>query len=168
MTKAKTTDFEIRDIVEKDLNTLSSVFVSAFEPEKTGEHWTKDSARNVIDYWFRRSPDDMKIIAINQDGGILGAFFADIKPWWDGPYMIDGELFVRPDMQNKGIGKQLLTKLLTRARDNHKATRFETMTFPPENEHPLSWYLKIGFKKVDDLAIIKGSIEEILKKLASS
>ncbi len=168
MTKTENIDFEIRDIEEKDLGTLSKVFANAFKPETTGERWTTNSAQNVIDYWFHRAPNDMKIAAIDQDGKILGAFFADIKPWWDGPYMIDGELFVHPDAQNKGVGKLLLSGLLTRARDNHKATHFETTTFLPKNELPMSWYSNLGFECVDNLAVIKGSIEAALEKLPRS
>jgi GNAT superfamily N-acetyltransferase len=107
----------------------------------------------------------MRILAENENQKITGAFFADIKPWWDGPRMIDGELFVDSNQQSKGIGSILLRTLLNRARENYQATYFETITFMPESIHPLKWYMDIGFEKVDNLTVINGNIEQTLKKL---
>lgn len=157
---------EIRDIKASDLEEVARIFADAYRPERTGEHWTVDSAKEVVQYWFDRSPDDMKIAAV-EDGKILGAFFADIKPWWDGPRMVDGEFFVYTDLQGKGIGRRLMTEMLTRAQNNHNAKCFETITFEPDDQHPLKWYLSIGFKKVNDWVIIEGPVDGMLDNLKS-
>lgn len=156
---------QIRNIEKEDIEELSYIFVDAYKAEKTGENWTIQSARDIVEYWLNRSPADMKIAAVNQEGRILGAFLADIKPWWDGPHMIDGEFFVRTHAQGKGIGKMLIAELLTRAHQNHNATCFETITFEPDSEHPLKWYLSIGFEKVDNLVVINGVTEKVLEQL---
>lgn len=157
--------FIIRDIEKADIDALSCIFADAYHPEKTGEHWTVETAKQVVEYWFSRSPADLKILAETQDGQILGAFFADVKPWWDGPRMVDGEFFVSSDQQGKGIGKQLLATLLERAKTNHNAVNFETITFEPETEHPLRWYLDIGFEKIDNFVVINGPIDRVLNNL---
>lgn len=158
-------DFNIRDINQGDIDELSYIFADAYRPEKTGEHWTADSARNVVEYWFKRSPSDMKILAQNKENKILGAFMADIKPWWDGPRMIDGEFFVSSNAQGNGIGKELLKTLIERAIKNYKANCFETLTFMPDEEHPLKWYLNLGFEKEKNLIVINGNLKKILDTL---
>ncbi len=157
--------FKIRDIVARDIPQLAPIFADAYKPEKTGEHWTVEAAQEVVEYWFKRSPDDLKILAEGQDGRILGAFFVDVKPWWDGARMVDGEFFVHSDAQGVGVGKALMAEILKRAETNHKAVNFETITFEPDSEHPLRWYLKMGFKKEESLVVINGNIKILRNNL---
>lgn len=159
-------DFGIRDVLLGDLQALSSVFVDAYKPEKTGEHWTQQTAMSVLQYWFKRSSEGLKILA-HKDEEVFGAIFADVKPWWDGYRMIDGEFFVQSGLQGKGIGQKLLREALERARDTYNITCFETITFKPEHDYPLKWYKKIGFEVVENLTVINGKTDAVLSKLSS-
>lgn len=156
-------NFDIRDIQKEDIDLLAIIFADAYRPDKTGEHWTVETARDVVEYWYNRSPADMKILAQTHDNKILGAFMADVKPWWDGSRMIDGEFFVSTNAQGHGIGRSLLIELSKRAVKNHGAKCFETITFEPDTEHPLRWYLSLGFEKVENLVVINGDLEELVK-----
>ena len=156
-------NFSIRNIQEKDIDELAVIFVDAFGHEKTGEYWIIETAKQVVEYWYHRSPEDMKILAETPDKKILGAFMADIKPWWDGYRMIDGEFFVSNHAQGHGIGRSLLVELSKRAVKNYEAKCFETITFAPDTEHPLKWYLNLGFEKVENLVLISGDLEKLTK-----
>ncbi len=155
----------IQPITPDDINELAAVFADAYRPENTGEHWTIDTARQVVDYWFNRAPDDMKILARDENGHIVGAFMADIKPWWNGPRMIDGEFFVQTEYQKYGVGTALMRELVTRAIENHGTEEFETITFNPASSHPLKWYKKLGFDNNPVLTVINGKTREILERL---
>ena len=160
--------FTVRNVSVEDIDQLAAIFCAAYTPEKTGEHWTVEKAKDIVQYWYDRSPDDLKILATDKNTSeILGAFFADVKPWWDGVRLIDGEFFILPDRQGQGIGSALMKEMLNRAQNNHNAKNFETITFMPENGHPLKWYLKIGFEKENDLVVINGQIDKILKNFES-
>jgi len=67
--------------------------------------------------------------AAEYDGKIVGAFFAGIKPWWDGNHLFDGEIFVHPDFQNKKIGKALFKRILEEAVKKYDAKIFDAFTF---------------------------------------
>ncbi len=158
-------DYLIRDIYESDLNNLAALFISAFKPENTGEFWEYKSVYALMTYWYKRSPDKLKILATDDLGNILGGFFSDIKPWWDGARLIDGEFFVHPTYQKLGIGSMLLKETLIRAKEHYQAVCYEAITFEPETQHPLSWYSKIGFKKEPSLLVMNGNIDCVLENL---
>lgn len=154
----------IRDVGLEDLETLSVIYADAFRPEKTNEHWTPTLAKQVMNYWHKRSPEGMQILA-EQEGKVLGAIFMDIKPWWDGPRMIDGEFFVSSEAQGMGVGRILLKTILQKAKDGYNITCFETITFKPETEHPLKWYKRLGFEIDEVLVVISGKTDTILENL---
>lgn len=95
--------FEIRLMKKEDLKKLAIIYARTYHVFDVGERWTAKSAITLMSYWMKRQPD-LFFIA-KYDGKIAGAFVAGIKPWWDGNHLVDGELFVDPDFQKKGIGK---------------------------------------------------------------
>lgn len=157
--------FKIRNIEPSDIENLAHVFVASFKPENTGEYWNAESAKSLMQYWFQRSPKDLKILAVDDHSKISGCFFADVKPWWDGMRMIDGEFFVCPENQGEGIGTFLLMEMLTRAKSIYNATYYEAITFEPLDKPPFTWYEKKGFKKSDDLLVMGGSIDHVIEKI---
>jgi len=154
----------IRDIEEKDLPELSKVFADAYKPETTGEYWTAALALPVVNYWFNRSPKELKIL-IEVEDQIEGAFFADVKPWWDGNRLIDGEFFIKTEKQSLGLGANLFLEMLKRAKNKYNIEFYETTTFQPETQHPLKWYLDLGFEVEKDLVIINGRANKLIKSL---
>ena len=157
--------FSLRDIIREDINLLAEVYAEAFKPERTGEHWTLENSKALMEYCFDRSSKDLRILVVNEKGKIIGAFFADVKPWWDGSRIVNAEFFIEPDYQKLGAGRMLFKEILQRAKANHNAINFETITFMPDTEHPLKWYLKLGFQKETDWVIINGNIDLILNEL---
>ena len=153
---------KIRLMQKKDLPKLSKIYIDIYNNLQIGEHWTPASAEKMLNYWFERQPD-LAFVAV--DGKeVVGAVASAIKPWWDGNNLMDGEIFVTPDYQKKGVGKKLMRALFKKALKKYKVTMFDAFTYN-KTKFPLSWYKSIGFKENKELAMIYGNVKEILLKL---
>lgn len=152
----------IRLVQERDFADLARVYAYVYEVFDSGEKWTPESAKNMITYWFKKQPD-LSFLA-EYDGQIVGAFFSAIKPWWDGPRLFDGELFVHPDFQGKKIGKALLKKMLEEAANKYEAKIFDAFTYNGY-DFPLNWYKKVGFETIKEWTMFSGDIQKVLKNL---
>ncbi|MBP6943200.1 MAG: GNAT family N-acetyltransferase [Candidatus Buchananbacteria bacterium] len=152
----------IRNIQPADLQVLAEVYSKTYEAFDVGEKWTPETALQLLRYWFERQPD-LAFLA-EEDGEILGGFFAAVKPWWDGMHLVDGELFVHPDHQKKKIGTMLSKHMFTQAMEKYQAQVWDTYTFK-NTEHPLKWYKAQGFDENKDWVMISGDLKEALKRL---
>ena len=77
---------------------------------------------------------------------------------------MDGEVFVHPDYQKKGIGGALSKHIYSVALKRYKVVRFDTYTFK-KTKFPLEWYKSLGFKEIDEWVMISADLNEVLKKL---
>src|SRR5206468_3100195 len=98
------------------------------------------------------------------DGQPVGGFIVGVRPWWDGNHLVDGELFVDPEHQKRGVGKQLIARVLNEAVEKYKPTVWETYTFRDEG-FPLSWYKQIGFAEISEWTMIRADVATVLSKL---
>jgi len=147
---------------KKDLPRLAKIFVQVYTVFDVGEHWTIGSAQQLLSYWLKKQPD-LAFVA-ECDGRAVGAFVAGIKPWWDGNHLSDGELFVHPAYQKKGIGTKLSIVLYQKAWKKYKVVSFDAYTFK-KTKFPLSWYKSLGFEVNSDWVMISGDLKKILPKL---
>jgi len=156
-------EIKIRKIDNKDLKKLAEIYHQIYSSPKydVGEKWTEESAYEMLNYWFKRN-SDLAFLA-EHNGKIVGAFLVDVKPWWDGNHLVDGEIFVHPDYQKKGIGTKLSKFMFDYAIKKYKVVRWDTYTF--KEKYPLKWYKSLGFKEINEWAMISADINEILKKL---
>lgn len=152
----------IRPVLAQDLEILAELYVKTYEHFDVGERWEKPAALELLKYWLDRQPD-LAFLA-ETDGAISGAFFAAVKPWWDGAHLVDGELFVDPNLQKRGVGTQLSIKMFEEAIEKHGAHVWDTYTFR-NSVHPLSWYKSLGFDEIEEWIMISGDLEGALKKL---
>ncbi len=152
----------IRLATTNDLTALAEMYAAAFNTMHPQEHWTADRAAEFLQTFLKRQPD-LAFVA-EQDGLLIGGFFSAIRPWWDGNWLVDGELWVDRAQQRHGVGKQLLAHGITSAIDQYHVCRMEALTFGGDT-FPLSWYRQLGFRTVDDMVIIAAKPEDILAKL---
>ena len=152
----------IRNIDEIDLVSLAKLYVKVYSNLDVGEKWDYQSAYKLLFYWFKRQPDLCFLAEYN--GVIVGAFVAGIKPWWDGNHLFDGEVFIDPAYQMKGIGTELSKVIYRTAIDKYDAKYFDAITFS-DKTHPLSWYKKLGFREIKNWTIITGDLKKVLENL---
>lgn len=159
------TNIKIRLVSKDDLIHLANVYVKTYTAFDVGEKWTKNTALELLEYWFKRQPD-LAFLA-EYDDKIIGGFFAAVKPWWDGTHLVDGELFVHPDFQKQKVGSLISIKMFTTAIEKYNAKVWDTYTFK-NSKHPLSWYKKQGFEENKDWVMISGNLKEALDKLQTN
>lgn len=96
----------IREYRQKDLSSCASIFKLAFSKETWGSDWSQERAKQYL----QDMAEHKKFVGFvyEEEGEILGALFGCEKVCWNGEEMHIDEMFVRPDRQGKGIGKQLL------------------------------------------------------------
>lgn len=152
----------VRAMKVSDLKALSRLYAETYDRLGIGEKWNARTARRLLAYWLRRQPD--LAFTAECDGVIAGAFVAGIKPWWDANHLVDGELFVHPDFQKKGLGGRLLAAMFEKARKKYRVSSFDTFTYT-KTEFPLKWYASLGLERSNDYAILSGSVGRILGAL---
>ena len=154
---------KIRKIENKDLDYLAEVYNQTYSPDifDVGERWTKESAHKMLSYWLERN-SDLAFLA-EEDNKIIAGFFVDVKPWWDGNHLIDGEIFVHPDYQKKGVGTKLLKFMFEYAMKKYNAVRWDTYTV--NDKYPLNWYKSLGFDEIKEWAMISVDLKDALKKM---
>jgi GNAT superfamily N-acetyltransferase len=154
---------KIRRISKDDMDELAEIYDQTYSPSvfDVGERWTKESAHKMLNYWLKRN-SDLAFLA-EDNGKIVGGFFLDVKPWWDGNHLVDGEIFVHPDYQKKGIGTKLLKFMFEYALKRYNAVRWDTYTI--KGKYPLEWYKSLGFGEIEEWAMISGNVKDVLDKL---
>ena len=144
------------------MKEISKMYSLVYEKSDVGERWTVETAKKLISYWFKRQPDVAYLAECN--GQIVGAFIAGIKPWWDGNHISDGELFVHPNYQKKGIATKLSIAVYEKALEKYGVVILDAYTFK-RKKFPLSWYLSQGFTQNKEWTMITGSVKTALSKL---
>jgi GNAT superfamily N-acetyltransferase len=152
----------IRDTKPTDLSILAPIYVEAYNPLEIGENWDTPSALKLLEHLYHIQPD--MFFTLEEDNQIIGAISALIKPWWDGHHITDGELFIHPDYQRKGYGKQLVKHMFTKSKEKYNAVSWDTFTHVV-HEHPLKWYQNMGFEVINEWQMITGNIDEVLEKI---
>jgi len=155
-------EFSIRPLKKEEIPAVASVYSESFNQAGIGEEWTQEKAEEFMTWWFKHQPD-LFFVAFYKEK-LVGGIVAGIKPWWDGQHLVDSELFVHPDFQKQGIGKELVKTLLQEAIRKYKIVEFEGLA-DKTHEFPLSWYKKSGMKETD-LVHISGKPKEILKRFS--
>jgi len=155
----------IENVTRDDLPLLAPIYVEAYNALKIGETWTDSTAMKLLTNFFD-SQADLFFVA-KSDGEIVGAIVAIVKPWCDGNRLTDGEFFVKPGMQGKGIGTLLIRHMFQKAYEKYQAISWDTFTHRI-HEYPLNWYKKIGFEEIKEWVMITGDVKKVLSVIGNA
>lgn len=151
----------IRSVRESDIKLLAPIYKKLYDNADIGENWTIESAEKLLNYWYNKQKD--LFFVAQYDNKPVGAIMSGIKPWFDGNRLIDGEIFISREYQGRHIAKDLFVYHLKKAKELYDVKTMEFHTYGDEKEFPQCWYNRIGLKKDNELIIMNGEIENILK-----
>lgn len=154
-------NLEIRLVKNQELGRAGEAYRQSINASNFEEHWSRDRAMETMKWFYKIQPDLFFVALLNEK--IVGGMMALIKPWHDGLRLVDGELFVIPEFQKRGLGGRLMMALLTEAVRKYNISMIEGITVP-ENGFPCTWYKRIGFR-VSGLTHIEGEAKKILANL---
>ena len=100
----------IRLVKLEDIKSLATIYKDLYDDADIGEFWTIQSAEKLLNYWYDKQQD--LFFVAEEDGKAVGAVMSGVKPWFDGNRLIDTEIFVDKDYQERHLAKELYKKHL--------------------------------------------------------
>lgn len=153
----------IRLARKEDIKDLAIIYKDLYDNVDIGENWTIEKSEELLNYWYNKQGD--LFFVAEEDGKPIGAVMSGVKSWFDGLRLIDTEIFVSKDYQEKHLGRALMLEHLKQAKIKYNVKTIEFHTYGDETEFPQNWYNRIGFKKDEELIIMNADVEEVLGKL---
>lgn len=154
---------EIKLAEENDLTQCADILREIYNNNVLNEGWTIESSNDICEFYYKLNPD-LFFVAKNNDE-VVGFTFSYIKPWADGNQLMAEELSVKESYRKQKIASKLLKKLVETAKQKYNITCVNGTTYNGENKMPYSWYERIGFKKVEELFLIEGNPNDIIKNI---
>jgi len=153
----------IRLVKKEDIKYLAPIYKELYDDADIGENWTIEKSEELLNYWYNKQGD--LFFVAEEDEKPVGAIMSGVKSWFDGLRLIDTEIFVSKNYQEKHFGRALMLEHLKQAKIKYNVKTIEFHTYGDETEFPQNWYNRIGFKKDEELIIMNADVEEVLGKL---
>ena len=143
----------IRSATEKDVPAILSLIKELANYEKLSDQViaTEDELKKVL---FDEN-DFVEVLVAEYGEQIIGQalFFKNFSTFLGKPGIYLEDLFVKPDMRGKGIGKALLDKIISIAKErNYGRVEWSVLDW---NETAIDFYKKIGAKPLEDWTIFR-------------
>ena len=153
------TELTIRPAGEADVPVILELIRGLAEYERAPDEVVCDDAR-LRESLFGAKPDAEVLLAC-MGGAPAGfaVFFHNYSTWWGRRGLYLEDLFVRPAMRGKGIGKALLKALATIARDRECA-RMEWAVLD-WNQPAIDFYRSLGAVAKDEWTVYRLNRAEI-------
>lgn len=107
----------IRHATVQDCSAIATIYNHAVL--HTAAIWndkTVDNA-NRIDWLHQRNASDYPVLVMDDNGAVIGyASFGDWRAFDGFRHTVEHSVYVHPEHQSKGVGRQLLTQLIAEAR----------------------------------------------------
>jgi len=142
------TDLIIRPAVVSDVPVILQLIRGLAEYERAPEQVVCDEAR-LRESLFGAKPDaEVLLASIGQVPAGFAVFFHNYSTWWGRRGLFLEDLFVRPDMRGRGIGKALL-RSLARVAKERECARMEWQVLD-WNQPAIDFYKSLGAVAKDE------------------
>lgn len=143
----------IRSATKKDVPVIFALIKELAEYEKLADQikTTEDELRKTL---FGKD-QFVEILLAEYDNKIVGQalFLKNFSTFLGKPGIYLEDLYVKPDLRGKGIGKALLDKIISIAKErNYGRVEWSVLDW---NEPAIDFYKKIGAKPLDDWTIFR-------------
>jgi len=143
----------IRTASEKDVPAIFALIKELAEYEKLADQIK--TTENELRKTLFGNDRFVEILLAEVNGQIVGQalFFKNFSTFLGKPGIYLEDLYVRPEMRGKGIGKMLLDKIISIAKErNYGRVEWSVLDW---NEPAIEFYKKIGAKSLDDWTIFR-------------
>jgi len=159
------TDLIIRPAVVSDVPIILQLIRGLAEYERAPEQVVCDEAR-LRESLFGAKPDaEVLLASVGQVPAGFAVFFHNYSTWWGRPGLFLEDLFVRPEMRGRGIGKALLRSLARVAKDRECA-RMEWQVLD-WNQPAIDFYKSLGAVAKDEWTTFRLD-RDAIEKLSGS
>lgn len=144
---------EIRFATEKDVQAIFSLIKELAEFEKLSHQIKTDEAE--LKQTLFGDDKFVEILIAEFDGQIVGQalFFKNFSTFLGKPGIYLEDLYVKPEMRSKGIGKKLLYKIISIAKErNYGRVEWSVLDW---NESAIDFYKKIGAVPLNDWKLFR-------------
>lgn len=144
---------EFRQFVESDLLNCTETFIEVFNAAPWNDEWVVENAQHYL-FNFYRTPGFLGMLAI-ENKEIVGFIFGIHRIWWSGDEFYVNEMCVKPNQQNNGIGKALLSHLM----EEIKGSSISNISLLTDRGIPAeAFYKKNGFEEIERLVFLSKEI----------
>lgn len=145
--------FLIRTASENDVPAIFALIKELAEFEKLADQ--VNTTENELRKTLFGEDRFVEILLAEFNGEIVGQalFFKNFSTFLGKPGIYLEDLYVKPEMRGKGIGKMLLDKIISIAKErNYGRVEWSVLDW---NESAIDFYKKIGAKPLDDWTIFR-------------
>ena len=108
---------EIRDAVEADLRRITEIYNEVLTTSTAIFNDRPATVEERIDWWKGRVEQGYPLLVAVEDGAVLGfATFGDFRSWPGYRFTVEGTIHIHSAARRKGVGAELLSALLERAK----------------------------------------------------
>jgi len=150
----------IRSASEKDVSAIFSLIKELAEYEKLADQvvTSEDELKRAL---FCEN-NFVEILIAEYEGQIVGQalFFKNFSTFLGKPGIYLEDLYVKPEIRGKGIGKALLDRIISLAKErNYGRVEWAVLDW---NESAIEFYEKIGAKKLEQWKIFRLTSDKFL------
>ena len=145
--------FLIRTANENDVPAIFALIKELAEFEKLADQI--NTTENELRKTLFGEDRFVEILLAEFNGEIVGQalFFKNFSTFLGKPGIYLEDLYVEPEMRGKGIGKMLLDKIISIAKErNYGRVEWSVLDW---NESAIDFYKKIGAKPLDDWTLFR-------------
>lgn len=127
----------------------AQLYVKVFNAEPWNDEWTMETAyQRLIDIF---DTPNFAGVLYQEEGRLKGAAFGNIEQFYDGRHYMLKELLVSPDIQEKGVGSDILLELEAKLKSFGVTTM---VLFTSQGTETCRFYLSNGFEEWTNMVMM--------------
>jgi phosphinothricin acetyltransferase len=137
----------IRDAIADDIESITAIYNEVLETSTAIYSDKQVTVADRLNWWqTRRGQGYPVLVAVEQQSVIGFASFGDFRAWPGYRYTVEHTVHVHPAWRGRGVGSQLISELISRARTAGKHVMLGAVD--AENSPSLRFHERLGFEPV--------------------
>jgi L-amino acid N-acyltransferase len=108
---------QIRDAVISDFPAVTAIYNNIVASSTAVYHDAPVTVDHLVVWWQERKKAGYPVLVAEENDQLIGfATFGDFRSWPGYRFTVEGTIHLHPDFRGRGIGRQLLDRLVDAAR----------------------------------------------------